>query len=63
VLVAEIIASPDLVLCPYSAGLGLFFFLGLLWAVSTINPMFSAIKAIGYFIVTGLLFAVGSRAV
>lgn len=47
----------------YLSGLGLFFFLiGLLWAVSTINPLFSVITAIGYFIVTGVLFAIGSRA-
>jgi hypothetical protein len=47
----------------YLSGLGLFFFLiGLLWAVSMINPLFSVITAIGYFIVTGVLFAVGSRA-
>jgi hypothetical protein len=47
----------------YLSGLGLFFFLiGLLWAVSTINPLFSVITAIGHFIVTGVLFAVGNRA-
>ena len=36
----------------YLASLGLFFFfIGLLWAVSTINPMFSAITANWIFIV------------
>ncbi len=43
----------------YLAGLGLFlFFVGLLWSISAINPLYSVITAIGYFIIAGVLLAV-----
>jgi hypothetical protein len=46
----------------YFAGIGLFlFFGGLIWSVSVINPLFSIIAAIGYFVIAGMLFMVGRK--
>lgn len=46
----------------YLAGIGLFlFFVGLLWSVSAINPLYSVITAIGYFIIAGTLLAVSRK--
>ncbi len=46
----------------YLAGIGLFlFFVGLLWLVSAINPLYSVITAIGYFIIAGILLAVSRK--
>lgn len=46
----------------YLVGIGLFlFFVGLLWSVSVINPLYSVIAAIGYFMIAGILLGVSSK--
>ena len=36
------------------------FFVGLLWSVSGINPLYTLIAAIGYFMIAGILLGVSS---
>ncbi|MGI0019961.1 MAG: hypothetical protein ACREAY_05785 [Nitrososphaera sp.] len=38
----------------------LLFFVGLLWAISIINPLYSIITAIGYFVLIGAMVAIDS---
>ncbi len=46
----------------YLVGMGLFlFFVGLLWSVSVINPLYSMIASIGYFMIAGILIVVSSK--
>jgi hypothetical protein len=46
----------------YLVGIGLFlFFVGLLWSVSVINPLYSLVAAIGYFVIAGMLLGVSSK--
>lgn len=46
----------------YLVGIGLFlFFVGLLWSVSVINPLYSMIAAIGYFMIAGMLLGISSK--
>lgn len=46
----------------YLVGIGLFlFFVGLLWSVSVINPLYSIIAAIGYFMIAGILLSISSK--
>lgn len=46
----------------YLVGIGLFlFFVGLLWSVSVINPLYSVIAAIGYFMIAGILLGLSNK--
>lgn len=54
------IAASTLIYC--LIGIGLFLFLvRLLWSVNMINPLYSVIAAIGYFLIAGILLGVSSK--